>query len=550
MTTDHTAAPLAPGTVIGEYRIRQSLGADSQGFRYLADHPIHRNVLLHEFFAHSFAQREAQHMTAIDAGDRVALRWWVRSYLDRAHSVAAVRHPRLLPLLDSTEQHGGAWCSWSAPTAPLLQTQLERGSALAGGSVEALLTDLMDAAEALHAAGIVHRAIGPQLIWARDDGRAVLGGFGSLRASIRFRSHALHSVAPAPYAAPEEMQADAQITAAADLYAIAAVVHHAATGQAPPSAEQRIAGAALPSLAAAVGGGLPETLAAGIERALALDAAQRPQTVSQWRELMHLRARPAATPAPAPPPVVARGGNARTWIMIATPLLLIAAIAGFMLMGHKAPREVAKPAVAVFDPNARAPTDTDRPRFVSASLGAGAEAPALNQAAIEAISAEIDTGPTVEQDAPEPTATPRASAAPIPTAAAQPTQRPVAITEAPAARETASAQLAPPPVAEEIAVLTPPTAAAITPAEAETAQPDAASEMDHAQQLALERSRCARHVSELFAGRQFTYADIARFDDVIKLDNGRLQTPKLRIDDGRRVAFLIDTQGCVLRMMR
>ncbi|MFP5307405.1 MAG: hypothetical protein ACLGI7_16485, partial [Gammaproteobacteria bacterium] len=72
----------------------------------------------------------------------------------------------------------------------------------------------------------------------------------------------------------------------------------------------------------------------------------------------------------------------------------------------------------------------------------------------------------------------------------------------------------------------------------------------HAQQLALERSRCRRHVSELFASRDFTYADIAAFEDVVKLDDGRLQTPQLRTDDGRRVSFLIDRNGCVVRVLR
>ncbi|MDP9140434.1 MAG: hypothetical protein M3O62_06540 [Pseudomonadota bacterium] len=561
MATDQTGTPLASGTSIGSYVIRQSLGADEQGLLYLADHPVHRSVLLHELFAHEFAHREEQNMVATDAGDRVALRWWVRSYLDRAHSVGALRHPKLLPLLESAEHHGSAFYACTAPTMPQLQVQLDRGTALPASSVENLLIDLMDAVEALHAAGIVHRAIGPRLIWASDSGRARLGGFGSLRAAIRFRTRSLHSVAPAFYAAPEEWQAEAQITAAADIYAIAAVVHHAASGHRPPAADQRLAGVQTSSLAEAVNQGLPATLAGGIERALALDPARRPQTIAQWRETMNFKAAPAVDATVTAPPTTATAAPSRfSWALVAVPVVLIAGIAGFMLLRPESKPPAAPAQALAVEPLARAPTDTDRPRFVPASLGTGSSAPSLNQAAINAISAETREAPEAEDPSPreEPARASIASRSePSPAAAAaaaivdipQPTPRPLVAAEAPARLPANNPDPVIRSASDEVAVLTPPTAAAITPAEAAVAQSGSA-QVDHAQQLALERSRCDRHVSELFADRDFTYADIARFEDVVKLDNGRLQTPKLKTDDGRRVSFLIDEQGCIVRMMR
>jgi hypothetical protein len=493
---------------------------------------------------------------ASDAGDRVALRWWVRSYLDRAHGIGALRHPNLLIPLESAEHHGTAFCACAAPAMAPLQVQFDRGVALAAASVETLLVDLMAAVEALHTAGIVHRAIGPQLIWADDAGHATLGGFGSLRAAIRFRNRSLHSVAPAPYAAPEELQAEAQLTPAADIYAIAAVVHHAATGHKPPAADERGAGAPLGSLAEAVRNGLSATLARGIERALDLDPAQRPQSIAQWRERMHLRSAPIvnATPAAQEPAVTA--SSRFPWAVVAVPLALIAAVAGFMLLqADTKPPVTPTPALAV-DPLARAPTDADRPRFVPASLGTGSSAPALNRAAIDAISAETSEAADTEvrplQQAIASTA-PRSEPSPPPPAqlveSPRPTPRPVVAAEAPARRPAGNPDPLVQPAASEVAALSPPTAAPITPADGAAAEAGR-TQIDHAQQLALERSRCDRHVSELFADRDFTYADIAGFEDVVKLDNGRLQTPMLKTDDGRRVSFLIDEQGCIVRMMR
>lgn len=541
MTTNDTGTPLASGTTIGSYVIRQNLGADAQGYCYLADHPVHRSVLLHEFFAHEFAHREDRAMAATDAGDRVALRWWVRSYLDRANALINLRHPQLLRVLEAAEQQGGAYCASAAPDAPPLQAQLGRG-ALATGAVENLLLDLLDAADALHRGGFIHRAISPQTIWAASDGHATLGGFGSLRAAIRFKARMVHTVAPAPYAAPEETQADAQVTAAADIYAIATVVLHAASGQAPPTADQRLAGAALPSLAAT---GLSPLLATGIERALALDPAQRPQSIAQWREAMKLKsAAAAAAMAEAAAPA-----RSKTAMLVGVPLLLIAAIAGVMQWQSGSSQPADRPA-PVIAPIERAPTDADRPRFVSASLSSGDAAAALNQAAINTFSDEAASDSVATA-----TAAPVVTAAPAPrdearaqagaTVAASPARAAVAdvpVTSIPAPAPPSAAPTT------EVAVLTAPSSAPI--AAAETQAPAETRGLDHAQQLALERSRCNRHVSELFAERDFTYADIARFDDVIKLDDGRLQTPKLRTDDGRRVSFLIDSQGCIVRTLR
>jgi hypothetical protein len=70
--------------------------------------------------------------------------------------------------------------------------------------------------------------------------------------------------------------------------------------------------------------------------------------------------------------------------------------------------------------------------------------------------------------------------------------------------------------------------------------------MSKAQRMAWERSRCDRHVSSLFPGWDFTYADMAAYPGVQKQQSGYLETPPLATDYGDMQSFIIDTTGCIV----
>jgi tRNA A-37 threonylcarbamoyl transferase component Bud32 len=84
-------------------------------------------------------------------------------------------------------------------------------------------------------------------------------------------------------------------------------------------------------------------------------------------------------------------------------------------------------------------------------------------------------------------------------------------------------------------------AAAATPAPT----PDLAA-MSKAERMAWERARCDRHVSSLFPGWDFTYADMAAYPGVQKQQSGYLETPPLATDYGDMQSFIIDTTGCIV----
>jgi len=76
----------------------------------------------------------------------------------------------------------------------------------------------------------------PSDIWLGDDGNWRLLPFPLIRTI---------NLAPSPYRAPELSTPDAEPTIPSDLYALSALLYHALTGWAPPTAEQRQAGTPL-----------------------------------------------------------------------------------------------------------------------------------------------------------------------------------------------------------------------------------------------------------------------------------------------------------------
>lgn len=547
--------PLPAGTQVGEYVIQRLLDQDGYGLHYRAQHAVQGAVLLHELFAPEFVRRGANGLDveALDTEDRVALRWWTRNYLERARQLAAVQHPALLPIASAFEANGTAWHASPAITATSLQSLLARHVAFDEARADRLLLDLLDALGGLREAKVLHRGLNPQQIWVRDDGSCVVGGFGSLRAPLRFHARMLHSVMQEPYAAPEEHRADATPTPAADLYAAAAIAYHAIGGEPPPSAEQRAQGAALVPLATLAPGRVRASTAAAIEGALALDAAARWPAVEEWRRTLHapsIPSRPAVAPAPQPAP------RRSLALLLGVPALLLALGLGAWWAARTVPTPV--------DDTAQQPPAVpgSAQQVAAADMAAEGETQATAlpdetaaDTAFETAAAPLATAPVVTP-VPTPitqTVALRPEATPAPTATTAPTPLPRAVVVAdaatPAPRASASGTAAVRPGSVEVASLIPPAPEPVDPAEFAKAEEER-KRGEHAQQLALERSRCGRHVSELFDGREFTYADIARFKDVVKLADGRLQTPPMRTDDGRRFAFLIDTGGCVVRMLR
>ncbi len=200
-----------------------------------------------------------------------------------ALAAARLSHPAIVQLYEADTDEHGAW----------LVSELVRGTPLAALLAEGALSDrdiaqigvaLADGLAHAHSHGVIHRDVKPANVLIPEAGRpgdapAKLTDFGvALIADDDALTHTGDVVGTLAYMAPE--QADGhKVTPAADLYALALVLHEAWAGTNPlraatPAATARLVGTRLPALSRRRRD-LPLELCEAIDRATDPDPARR-----------------------------------------------------------------------------------------------------------------------------------------------------------------------------------------------------------------------------------------------------------------------------------
>jgi parallel beta-helix repeat protein len=200
-----------------------------------------------------------------------------------AEVLEAVRHPGVVRL---RERLAGELLVLDFVDGIDLGTLLaSRQGRLEASRLEDFLSSLTEALEAVHAAGFIHRDLKPANILLRPEGQPVVVDLGTAAPTAPSAPPVDLSLLTDGYAAPEQYLTDWPEGPWTDVYGLGALAYHAATGKPPPPALERLKRDRMePALEA--GAGCPEPLLRAIDRALALDPAERPRTVAEWLSIL------------------------------------------------------------------------------------------------------------------------------------------------------------------------------------------------------------------------------------------------------------------------
>jgi DNA-binding beta-propeller fold protein YncE/predicted Ser/Thr protein kinase len=204
-------------------------------------------------------------------------------FLRESRLAASLDHPSVVPVYDAREDGGELIVAMRLVEGGDLRGLIKREGPLAPERAIALLSQVADALDAAHAAGIVHRDVKPHNILVEGE-RAYLSDFGLAKAYEDTGGGSGASiVGTVEYMAPEQWRGE-KVDPAADIYSLGCVLYEALTGIVPYARKESDTEPEM-----------PRGLDAVIERAVAKDPADRYGTAGEL--IAAARGRQGATPA-------------------------------------------------------------------------------------------------------------------------------------------------------------------------------------------------------------------------------------------------------------
>ncbi|HLI31449.1 MAG TPA: Stk1 family PASTA domain-containing Ser/Thr kinase [Solirubrobacteraceae bacterium] len=216
---------IAPETMIdGRYRVIDRIGAGGMADVYLAhDELLGREVavkILHERFA---SDEE-----------------FVERFRREASAAAQLSHPNIVAIFDRGSWNGTYYIAMEyVPGRTLKQLIRERGPLPAEEAIE-IAIQVLRAASFAHRHGVIHRDIKPHNVILGEEGRVTVTDFGIARAGNSEMTHTGSIMGTAQYLSPEQAQG-AEVTAAADIYAVGVLLYELLTGVVPFEGESAVA---------------------------------------------------------------------------------------------------------------------------------------------------------------------------------------------------------------------------------------------------------------------------------------------------------------------
>ncbi|MBL8569435.1 MAG: protein kinase, partial [Phreatobacter sp.] len=169
------------------------------------------------------------------------------------------------------------------------------------GEIDRIVGPLSAALEILHAASFIHRDVAPDNILIRDDGNPVLIDFGAARQVVAEVSRNLTGIVKQGFSPPEQYALDQKLQGPwTDIYALGAILYLMVTGKKPLPAPERQLGIEMATAVEAAEPGYRASFLEGIDKALAIQPGDRPQTLSALRQALQISATDANDVAKTP----------------------------------------------------------------------------------------------------------------------------------------------------------------------------------------------------------------------------------------------------------
>jgi serine/threonine protein kinase len=212
---------LSEGVEFAGYRIERRLGRGGMGILYLAVEP-------------GLERRVALKLIAPEAAADEVFR---RRFAEESKIAASIEHPNVVPIYAAGEEGGVPYIAMRYVAGSDLARRVAREGRLEPAEAAALIAQVGNGLDAIHAAGLVHRDVKPaNVLLSGDEGaeHAYITDFGVAR-NVATNSGITQTgrfVGTLDYVAPEQISGG-EVDARADIYALGCLLFKLLTGEVP-----------------------------------------------------------------------------------------------------------------------------------------------------------------------------------------------------------------------------------------------------------------------------------------------------------------------------
>ncbi len=324
---------------------------------------------------------------------------YLRRFWAEAEAAAALNHPNIVAVYDRGLHRGAPYLVMQRLSGRSLADLIAQGP-VRQEYVRTMLTEVLSALAAAHAAGILHRDIKPANILLGEDGHVKVADFGLAKGLDTYRTETGQIMGTMAYMSPERLTGRAA-TVSDDLYAVGVVGHEALTGRRAFPQENLVALARAiteepPPPVAVQRPDIDPQLAAIVDRAMTSEEPARfPSATAMLAELADVTGDPVTGPIPipippAPPPAtpLAPGPSVivvpqpvlvrrRSWQLVALVAVAVAVVVGLVVgalaffLGASSQREQPPPVVTTVTSTPPVTTTAPAPPEVPPRRGYG-----------------------------------------------------------------------------------------------------------------------------------------------------------------------------------
>jgi serine/threonine protein kinase len=228
------------------YLIGKVIGVGGFGIVYIAwDNNLDIKVAVKEYLPKEYASRSNDHISILPytGGAKDEYSIGAEKFLDEAKALAKFQdHPGIVTVHESFRTNNTAYMVMQYLDGLTLKEYLKRqpGEKMPFNMAVKAMIPIMDALKEVHKYGFVHRDISPDNIFITKQKQIKLLDFGAARYAIGEHSKSLTSVLKHGYAPVEQYSSKGNQGPWSDVYAVAATIYRAVTGEVPLDAMERI----------------------------------------------------------------------------------------------------------------------------------------------------------------------------------------------------------------------------------------------------------------------------------------------------------------------